>query len=187
MRNCEISPAQGNRKFLGKLKTLGIEVSACYQCGRCSAGCPVSEFFDLKTMEVVRLAAYGMEESLLASKTIWLCAACDTCATRCPNGINITLLMDTLRELALRKGVTPAEPRVPAFHAAFLDSVRRWGRTYEVGMLASYKLRSGDLTGDMKLGVSIFAKGKLSLLPHRIDDTTDIHRIFAGKGKEYER
>ena len=61
MSNTTISPQQGNKKFLQKLEERGVDVQACYQCGRCSAGCPITEFFDLTTMEVVRLAAYGMD------------------------------------------------------------------------------------------------------------------------------
>ena len=75
-------------------------------------------------MEAVRLAAYGQEEKLLNSHTIWLCAACETCATRCPNEIEIAGLMDVLRELALRRGIAPAEPRIPLFHQAMLGSIR---------------------------------------------------------------
>ena len=187
MTSDTISPGQENKKLLAKLQTMDVDVQACFQCGRCSAGCPITEFFDLTTMEVVRLAAYGMEEKLLDSKAIWLCAACETCATRCPNDIDIAVLMDVLRELALRKGVKPAEPRVPVFHQSFLDSISHWGRAYEVGLIAGYKLRSGDLTGDMKLGVKIFTKGKLNLLPHSIKGKAEIKKIFSGKGKEYER
>lgn len=187
MKNMTISPAKGNKKFLKKLQTRQIDVQTCFQCGRCSAGCPVADFFDLQPMEVVRLAAYGMEERLLNSSTIWLCASCDTCATRCPNAIDITGLMDVLRELALRKGITPAVPQVPAFHGSFMDSVKRWGRTYEIGMIGAYKLRSRDFTGDMKLGFSMFLKGKLNILPQGIDGKPEIREIFAGKGKEYER
>lgn len=182
-----VSPETGNRKFLEKLKTMGVNAHSCYQCGRCSSGCPVSDFFDLKVMEVVRLASYGAEDKLINSKTIWLCAACETCATRCPNDIEIAQLMDVLRELALRKGIKPAEERVAVFHNCFLDSVKRWGRAYEIGMIGAYKIRSKDFLGDMKLGLDMFKKGKLSLLPHSIQGKSEIRQIFSGQGKEYDR
>ncbi len=182
-----ISPESGNRKFLEKLKTMGVDVQSCYQCGRCSSGCPVAEFFDLSVMEVVRLASYGVEERLLPCNTIWLCAACETCASRCPNDIEIAALMDILRELALRKGVKPAEERIAVFHDCFLGSIKHWGRAYEIGMIGAYKLRSKDYFGDMKLGLDMFKKGKLSILPHSIKGKSEIRQIFSGKGKEYER
>ncbi|MEJ2057146.1 MAG: 4Fe-4S dicluster domain-containing protein [Desulfofustis sp.] len=187
MSSTTISPKQSNKKFLRKLEERGVDVQACYQCGRCSAGCPITEFFDLTTMEVVRLAAYGMEEQLLNSKAIWLCAACETCATRCPNDIDIAVLMDILRELVLRKGVQPAEPRVPLFHQCFLGSIAHWGRAYEVGLIAGYKMKSKDFMGDMKVGMKMFSQGKLSLKPHSIKGKSEIQKIFSGKGKEYER
>ncbi len=187
MDNTTISPDERNLKFLRKLKERDVDVHACYQCGRCSAGCPVGDFFDLNVQEVVRLAAYGQEERLLQSHTIWLCAACETCATRCPNNIEIAELMDILRELALRKGVAPAEPKIPVFHGSFLGSINRWGRAWEIGMIANYKIKSGDLLGDMGLGMQMFSKGKLKLLPHAIDGKAEIKEIFSGKGKEYDR
>ncbi len=187
MSNDFISPQDGNTKFLRKLESRDIKVNSCFQCGRCSAGCPVADFFDLKVMEVVRLASYGAEDRLTSCKTIWLCAACETCASRCPNDIEIAELMDVLREIALRKGVRPAEKRVPIFHQCFLDSIKHWGRAYELGMIGAYKIRSGDLTGDMKLGLSMFKKGKISMLPHSIKAKAEIRQIFSGKGKEYDR
>ncbi|KGO34048.1 MAG: 4Fe-4S dicluster domain-containing protein [Desulfoprunum sp.] len=186
--NSELIPTEaGSQKFLNKLEAMGIDVHACFQCGRCSSGCPIGDFFDLQVMEVVRLASYGAEDVLLQSKTIWLCAACETCATRCPNEIEIAGLMDVLRSLALKKGITPAEPRVPMLHRSFLDSVKHWGRTYEIGMLAGYKLRSGDLMGDLKLGLQMFTKGKLKLVPQGIKGKAEVRQIFSGKGKEYDR
>lgn len=182
-----VSPKDSNEKFLNKLNERDIDVQSCYQCGRCSSGCPVGEFFDLSVMEIVRLASYGQENKLVHSHTIWLCAACETCATRCPNSIEIAHLMDVLRELAIRRGIEPAEPRIKVFHESFLGSIKRWGRAYEIGLIAKYKLKSGDLIGDMGLGMQMFSKGKLKLFPHPIEGKEEIREIFSGKGKEYDR
>ena len=187
MDKSSFSPDERNLKFLGKLQERNVDVQACFQCARCSAGCPVGDYFDLSVMQVVRLAAYGQEDRLLDSDTIWLCAACETCATRCPNNIDITGLMDVLRELALRKGVRAGQPRIPAFHTSFLGSIQRWGRAWEVGMIVNYKVKSGDYIGDMGLGMQMFLKGKLKLIPHFIEGTSEIKDIFSGKGKEYDR
>jgi ferredoxin len=136
-------------------------------------------------MALVRLAAYGLEDALLASRSIWLCAACETCTSRCPNGIDIAALMDYLRQRAVERGVAPAEKRVAAFHRSFLRSVRRWGRTYEVGMLAAYKTRSGDLFGDLGLGWRMLRRGKLHLLPRGIADKGAVRALFARRrGKQ---
>lgn len=182
-----ISPDERNRKFLRKLQIRNVDVHACYQCGRCAAGCPIGDYFDINVMQAVRFAAYGQEERLLGSETIWLCAACETCSTRCPNNIDITALMDVLRELALRKGVAPAQPDIASFHSSFLGSIGRWGRAWEVGLIAAYKTRSKDFLGDMALGIKMFVKGKLKLLPHAISGKSEIREIFSGKGKEYDR
>ncbi len=183
MRGAPLTPKRCSAELVQDLAAAGLEVAACYQCGRCSAGCPVAPFFDLPTMAVVRLAAYGLEDELLACRSIWLCAACETCTSRCPNGIDIAALMDFLRQRAVARGVAPAERRVAAFHRSFLRSVRRWGRTYEVGMLAAYKTRSGDLFGDLGLGWRMLRRGKLNLLPRGIADKGAVRALFARRHK----
>ncbi len=185
-----VTPEQTCQELLVDLSDAEVDVQACYQCGRCSAGCPVSPFFDRLPMEVVRMAAYGLEDELLGCQTIWLCAACETCTTRCPNGIDIAGLMDRLRQRALAQGVKPAERRVAAFHRSFLRSVRRWGRTYEVGMLAAYKTRSADFFSDLGLGWKMFRRGKLHLLPRGIKGKKKVRKLFkrdkARQGKKGE-
>lgn len=187
MDNKAITSHDRSEKLLAKLDARNIDVKSCFQCTRCAAGCPIGDFFDLSVMEIVRLASYGVEERLLNAKTIWLCAACETCATRCPNEIEIAELMDVLRELAIRKNITPAEPRVPLFHQSFLKTVEKRGRVWELGMVAEYKMKSGDFTSDAGLGMKMFSKGKLKLLPPSIRDRQAVKEIFSGKGKEYDR
>ncbi len=82
----------------------GENLFGCYQCGTCSAGCPFIEDMDLSPDEVIRYIILDRKE-VLNSKTIWLCAACFTCTERCPRDINITKIMEALRQIILRKKI----------------------------------------------------------------------------------
>jgi heterodisulfide reductase subunit C len=82
----------------------GQDLLACNQCGKCSAGCPVVAVMDLLPSQVIRMAQLGMEE-VLESNTIWVCASCLTCATRCPKGVDLPRVMEALRQIALRQGI----------------------------------------------------------------------------------
>ena len=79
-------------------------VFGCYQCGTCAAGCPFVEEMDLTPDEVIRYVILDKEE-VLNSKTIWLCSSCFTCAERCPRDINITKIMEALRQIILRRSI----------------------------------------------------------------------------------
>ncbi len=83
----------------------GQNLLACNQCGKCSAGCPVVAAMDILPSQVIRMAQLGMEE-VLESNTIWICASCLTCVARCPKGVDLPRLMEALRQVSLRKGVT---------------------------------------------------------------------------------
>jgi len=82
----------------------GENLYGCYQCGTCSAGCPFVEEMDLSPDEVIRYVILDRKE-VLNSKTIWLCSSCFTCAERCPRDINITKIMEALRQIILRKSI----------------------------------------------------------------------------------
>ena len=82
----------------------GENLFGCYQCGTCSAGCPFVDDMDLSPDEIIRYIILDRKE-VLNSKTIWLCAACYTCAERCPRDINITKIMEALRQIVLRKKI----------------------------------------------------------------------------------
>ncbi|MFH2070158.1 MAG: 4Fe-4S dicluster domain-containing protein [Elusimicrobiota bacterium] len=84
-------------------KISGQNLYRCYQCGKCSAGCPVVEEMDILPNQIIRLAQIGRAEKALNSKTIWLCASCYTCDVRCPKGIDISRIMEALRQIILRQ------------------------------------------------------------------------------------
>jgi heterodisulfide reductase subunit C len=83
----------------------GEDLLACNQCGKCSAGCPVAAAMDMLPSQVIRMAQLGMTE-VLQSRTIWICASCLTCVTRCPKGVDLPRLMEALREISLRAGAS---------------------------------------------------------------------------------
>ncbi|MCK4915576.1 MAG: 4Fe-4S dicluster domain-containing protein [Candidatus Eisenbacteria sp.] len=96
-----------------RVETLsGQNILACYQCGRCSAGCPVVEEMDIIPSEVIRLLQLGQMDEVLSSKTIWTCASCLQCASRCPKGVEFSNICDALRAIVLRTRL--ATPKVDA-------------------------------------------------------------------------
>lgn len=89
--------------FVDKVQELsGQNLLACYQCGKCSAGCPAVMDMDILPNQIIRFAQLGLKEELLASKAIWICASCLTCNARCPKGINIAEVIEALRQILLR-------------------------------------------------------------------------------------
>jgi heterodisulfide reductase subunit C len=165
--------------FLAEVeKRSGERVSLCYQCRRCTNGCPVTFAMDFTPNQVMRMIQLGLRDELFAAQTAWVCASCQTCTTRCPNDIHIARLMDTLRQMSVEAGVPPAEEKVGKFHNAFLHSVRRHGRVFELGMVMRYKLATRDLFSDAKMAWKLFTSGKLHLLPSGIRGKQEIREMF---------
>ena len=86
----------------------GQDLLACNQCGKCGAGCPVASALDLLPNAVIRLAQLGQED-VLESQTIWVCAACQTCLSRCPKDVDVPRVMEALRTLAMQRGIQPVD------------------------------------------------------------------------------
>lgn len=149
----------------------------CYQCGNCTAGCPFTEFFDYPVGQIMRLLQVGQKETILRSRAIWLCATCETCTTRCPCQIDVAQIMDTLRVIARRENYV-SEKDIKLFFDTFLDSLRKYGRVFELGILLNYNLKSGKIFADIDLGPKVLGKGKIHFLPTKIKGKEKIERIF---------
>src|SRR3989337_2151803 len=155
-------------------KKCGENVFLCYQCQKCSSGCPVAEYFDLAPNQLMRALQFGQKELVLTSKTIWLCAMCETCAVRCPHDINITKIMDVLKIMAQDEGLSSPLPPAVLFNQAAMRGIKLFGRMYEAGLMGEIYLRqplSGTLNfpqlvkRDIPLALQMIKKGKLKLLP----------------------
>lgn len=158
-------------------------VCECFQCGKCSAGCPVVDAMDFAPHRLIRLLQQDEETAILASKSIWLCVGCGTCVTRCPNEVDLPAVMDRLRARALLRGIAAAEPTVEKFHEAFLTSIRRHGRSFELGLIGRFKRRTGQFTQDFGLGIQMLVRGKLKFWPNRIRARSEVRDLFKQGGK----
>jgi heterodisulfide reductase subunit C len=162
-------------------RRLGRSVAECYQCGKCTAGCPTAYEMFHPIHAMMRLVQLGRKDEALASRSQWVCVACEACSTRCPKDVEPARLMTVLREMAQEQGtVNENELDVYDFHKSFLDMVRRFGRVYEMGLVASYKMKAPLHRGtqDVITGFRMFKRGKPGLLPHKVQNLAAIRRIY---------
>jgi heterodisulfide reductase subunit C2 len=171
--------------FLSVINTLSEQtIELCYHCHKCTAGCPVVNEMEYGPDRVLRMVQMGESEKLYGSHDIWLCASCETCGTRCPNQIDISRVMDALRQKALASGQAIAEPDAVKFHKLFLFVVQNMGRMHEASLLAAYKIWTRNLLADMDSGAVMFVKGKVPLIPRPIRARKEVKQIFAAAHAE---
>jgi len=166
----------------------GVNVRECYQCGKCTAGCPVGERMDLRPSVIMRMLQSGdraSEEEILRSNSIWLCLTCETCYSRCPMELDIPKVFDYLREKSYAEGKVSAQSSdIVTFHKSFLNAVEQNGRLHEMSLILDYKMHSGNLFQDLTLAPEMYSKGKLHLLPERIKDRKGLARLFKDQFKK---
>jgi heterodisulfide reductase subunit B len=143
----------------------GENVFLCYHCVKCTSGCPLVEHFDLAPNQIMRAAQLGMEDVIFESKTPWLCASCQTCTTRCPQGIDIAKVMDFLVSDAMKRGIEPRVPEVALFNKVFLRDVDILGRSFELGLTLEVNTRTGKPFKDVDLALELLKHRKISVLP----------------------
>ncbi|MCL5037988.1 MAG: 4Fe-4S dicluster domain-containing protein [Chloroflexi bacterium] len=179
-----ITPEKTDKQFLEKIeKESGQNLTACNQCGKCTAGCPIAGFFDIMPHEVMRSLQWGLKDDLLNSHFIWLCVNCMACRERCPREISVSEVADALRREAVKEGVKPAEPDVATFHKNFMGVITMNGRLHEVMLTALQNVFTFKPFKDAMLGVGLFLKGRLKLLPGRIKDAGFL-KLISGRLKK---
>ncbi len=156
-------------------KERGVDVDLCYQCAKCTNGCPSSSQMDVPPHRVVRMIQMGIDR-VFELFSPWLCVSCLTCSVRCPNEIEVSKVMDFVREKAAEKGLGDRE--MLAFHEIFLDGVKKRGRISEVSFMGRFSLRTGRLLKDLTWGLRSLLKGKIRLISSKTKDTEHVQRIF---------
>lgn len=170
--------AAGKERVAALARASSVDIAACYQCGKCTAGCPVAFAMDYPPRQIMRLLQLGFYEEAVRAHAPWICIGCETCVTRCPKAIDIPAVMDALRIAAKSQGYQP-EKTVDLFSDLFLDSVEENGRLHEMGMILKYNLQSGQWLKDAGLAPTLYRNKKIGLRAEKIAGRDSIKRIFS--------
>jgi heterodisulfide reductase subunit C len=185
-RNSARGPAVSYR-FIDEIRaaTAGeARLENCIQCGTCGGSCPSAADMDHTPRTLFALARAGFRYDVLHSNTPWMCVSCYFCAVRCPQEIRIPDVMYAIKSIATREGVAP-ERTGADFSRTFVDNIHRYGRSYEVGLVARHYLRHYPLRlpGIAPMGIEMVAKGRMDFVPHRIRGVEGLRAILARAGE----
>jgi len=178
-RNIEVS--QDSNDFLREVEeAAGTALGSCYQCGKCTGGCPVCGEHEGGPREVLRLIQLGCREEAYSMAAAWRCVGCLTCGNRCPIGIEIPKVMDSIRQIARRDGaeLDVASMKMDSFVLAFLDGIRDYGRLFEPTMMVEYNVNSGYLVTNFHKGIAFISHRKLNAWPTRIKKIERLRRMI---------
>jgi heterodisulfide reductase subunit C len=182
-----VALSQENLKLARELQSLtGENVMLCYQCKKCTLGCPSAYTMRMKPHELMRAIQFGLDEEVYWSGTIWICLSCETCNTRCPQGINILRVIDGLREMSAGVEHYNPYPVIPALHRIFMALVERFGKVYELGLALLINLRMLTPFKDIDMARPMLLKGKLKPLPHFSRGAKELRQVMA-RIKEIEK
>jgi heterodisulfide reductase subunit C len=158
----------------------GESLKKCIQCGTCTGSCPVSYTMDITPREVIALLKAGDIESILSSRTIWICASCYACSVRCPQGVLVTDVLYALKRLAIEQEIFPKRFPVYALSKSFVGITNRYGRSYEPGLILTYFLKTNPfkLLGMLPLFLKMAPKGRIGFLPKKIKSSKNFSEIL---------
>ena len=151
----------------------GVNLKDCYQCGKCTAGCPLADGMDLMPREVIRYLQLGAIDVVLEAKTPWICAQCVVCSSRCPQNVDICSTMRAVRLAAKRAGKRPL-PEADIFDDEFIANVRAHGVSNEQYLAAAYNIKSGHFMQDMLNAPRMLMRGMIGVSMHNIEGKAEV-------------
>jgi heterodisulfide reductase subunit C len=151
----------------------------CIQCGSCGGSCPSGAEMEHTPRRLFALIQAGERETVLKSNAPWYCVSCYYCTVRCPQNIHITDVMYTLKSMAIKAGLFH-DASLPGFSETFVDTVEKYGRSFELGIATRFNLRHHPLSlaGMTPMGWGMFKRGRIDLTPHRIKGMAQLSAIL---------
>ncbi len=155
----------------------GVDLKDCYQCGKCTAGCPLADGMDLMPREVIRYLQLGAVDVVLEAKTPWICAQCVVCSSRCPQNVDICSVMRAVRHASKRAGNRPV-PEADIFDDEFIANVRAHGVSNEQYLAAAYNIKSGHFMQDMGNATRMLKRGMVGVAMHNIEGRAEVAALI---------
>ncbi len=157
----------------------GEQIVHCLQCGSCGGSCPNGADMQYTPRALFAMINADERTKVLSSNTMWCCVSCYFCTTRCPQNIPITELMYCLKRLAIRDGLAK-DTDAPALAKTFTNLLDRYGRSFELGLASRYYLFNKPLAllRMGPLGLSMFTRGRMSLIPKKIKNIEQLQAII---------
>jgi heterodisulfide reductase subunit C len=154
-------------------------LETCIQCGTCGGSCPSYADMDHTPRQIFALVRAGARDKVMDSNTPWMCVSCYLCAVRCPQQIHIPDVMYALKAMGAREGRVHGNV-APAFSRSFVDNIHKYGRSFEVGLVAKHYLRHyiTRLPSMATSGMSMVAKGRMGFRPHKIKGVDGLNAIL---------
>jgi len=158
----------------------GEKLRECLQCGLCSGNCPLSLYMDHTPRRLMYLAREGFKTEVLSSLSIWLCTSCYECVIDCPKQINITGMMYSLKQRAIKEKFYPRRFPIPVMARQFSRMVRGSGRITESWLVVQVFSRTAirRLLGMGKLGVRLLRTGRMRLSRDKVERRGDIAKLM---------
>jgi heterodisulfide reductase subunit C len=155
----------------------GFSTSVCFQCSKCSAGCPMAGMMDLKTAQVMHSIRLNREDVVLNSTAIWLCVGCETCSSRCPQQVEPAEAMNAARILALRRGIKPSVKEVGIYYNTFVGSMWLNGKIHDTSVAGVTSLLTGNIIADIPLALKLLMHGRIKLPPIPFTGSSGFRKI----------
>ena len=171
-----------DKKFLNTIRHELINIVEpniyyCYQCGKCTAGCPLSDVYEYQPNQVIRLIQLNKIDSILNANSVYLCASCEICSSRCPQEVDIAAIMNYLRIKSWYYRKFKLSD-IANFYGIFLRILKIFGRSFEPLLIVFLNISNKKFFNDLDVAVKILKKRKIKLIPEFVKKRSDVSQII---------